>query len=87
MDKIGIAVVVAFGTALIICFLTILGTVLGAFSGWLVGLVFPETLSQVGSTLFGFNEPWQLGAALGFVGAFFRSIQTVNTNKKDKARF
>lgn len=52
----------------------IVGVLFGAFSGWVVGLVFSGTcdyflqyfkLYEVGM--------WQIGAFLGFVGSFFRS--------------
>jgi ABC-type dipeptide/oligopeptide/nickel transport system permease component len=51
----------------------LLGTLFGAFAGWVVGLIFDETLTKL-SALIGFAGPhWQLGAMLGFVGGFFRT--------------
>jgi hypothetical protein len=62
-----------------IMFLPLIGTLAGAFIGWIVGLVFPETIL---STLARFGvrteglQVWQLGACLGFVGAFFKTNVT-----------
>lgn len=66
---------------LIICF-SLIGVLAGAFVGWAVGLFFEETIMGFFSRL-GFDTAgyamWQLGAALGFVGAFFRSTVTTDT--------
>jgi hypothetical protein len=54
----------------------IASTVIGGIVGWVVGLVFPfvpQTINQlVGTELTAF----ELGAVLGFVGAFFRNSST-----------
>lgn len=49
----------------------ILSTAIGGFVGWCTGLVFPHTLGHI-AALLGLNEPYQVGAAAGFVGSFFR---------------
>lgn len=58
----------------------IIGTLFGAFSGWLIGLFFENTiigiLASLGITGF---KMWQIGAFLGFVSGFFKST-TVNYN-------
>ena len=55
-------------------FAPVLGVLIGAFSGWVVGLFFSQTilsfLAVLGITGF---KMWQIGAALGFIGSFFRS--------------
>lgn len=55
----------------------ILGTLFGAFAGWVVGLIFGKTIlsffAALGITGF---KMWQIGAVLGFVGGFFRSSST-----------
>lgn len=63
--------------------LALLRPLLGALAGWVIGLTpmaawVVAGASQVGITL---SAPslWQLGAFLGFVGMFFRSVQS-NTN-------
>jgi hypothetical protein len=60
-----------------ILFFSVLGALFGAIGGWFVGLFFTETLSAVMLLIFGGTVPvWQLGAFLGFVGSFFRAVQT-----------
>lgn len=60
----------------------VLGVLFGAFAGWVVGLFFAETilgfLSRIGMDTAGFAM-WQVGAALGFLGAFFKA--TLKTQK------
>lgn len=75
-----------FGVAAITAALfvgVILNTLLGIVSGWAVGLFFDQSIKQA-LTGFGFNvagvEMWQIGAALGFVGGFFKS----NLSTKEK---
>lgn len=65
------------GSAVAIVFvLPLLGVLGGAFSGWVVGLIFDDTIH---ATLAAFGvkadqvSTWQIGATLGFVGAFFRA--------------
>jgi len=51
----------------------IVGVLFGAFSGWVVGLVFYGT-SDLFLQYFKLNaEMWQVGAFLGFVASFFRA--------------
>ena len=74
----GLALIAAL--AFIAC---IISTVMGAAVGWVVGLVFHDTifdfLRRIGIDVTGMSM-WQIGASLGFIGSFFRSNQTV---KKD----
>lgn len=61
-------------TVALLFVMPLLGVLLGAFSGWVVGLFFSETilsfLAALGFTGF---KMWQIGASLGFVGSFFKS--------------
>lgn len=62
----------------LIFFAPLIGVLLGAFSGWIVSLFFDDTirltLLACGVQL-GHLELWQLGATLGFISGFFRSVQ------------
>ncbi len=64
---------------LFVFFAPVLMTLLGAFGGWVVGLFFSETilgfLEQIGITGV---KMWEVGASLGFLGGFFRSIHFSN---------
>jgi uncharacterized membrane protein len=64
--------------------LPLTGTLLGAFTGWVVGLFFTEAilsfLHRAGVNTIGL-ELWQVGAALGFMGAFFRGVTHTRTAK------
>lgn len=73
MEKIISAVGIIAGSFALIFFAPVLGVLLGAFSGWVVGLFFGNTILGVAASLGlqGFSM-WQLGASLGFVGGFFR---------------
>jgi hypothetical protein len=55
------------------------GAAMGAFSGWVVGLFFSETILGFLAT-FGIKgfAMWQVGLSLGFIGGFFRSSHTIN---------
>lgn len=59
----------------------LLGTLVGAFSGWVVGFFYSgpilNGLQRAGIDTSGL-ELWQVGATLGFVGGFFR----VTSSKK-----
>ena len=46
---------------------------IGAFTGWAVGVIFPATMSLASQMLGIEAEPWQLGVIFGFIGGFFRS--------------
>ena len=71
------------GIAALILFLGILGVLGGIVSGWIVGLFFTDliigTIGRTGLDTAGL-EVWHLGGTLGFIGAFFKSVQT-NTAK------
>lgn len=59
---------------MIVLFIGIIaGTAFGALGGWIIGLVFTDTITIIGAKLFGFTEPWEIGAALGFIGSFFKT--------------
>lgn len=67
----------------IVFFLGILGVLGGIFGGWIVGLFFTDliigTIARIGVDTAGL-EVWHIGGTLGFIGAYFKSVQT-NTNK------
>lgn len=52
----------------------VLSALVGALSGWAVGLFFSDTVLRLFAHLGveGF-EMWQIGLFLGFIGGFFRS--------------
>jgi hypothetical protein len=64
-----------FLTLLILFAVPVLAAVVGAFSGWVVGLFFSaailHTLNTLGLGTQGI-EMWELGATLGFIGGFFK---------------
>lgn len=62
-----------------ICLLPLIGTLIGAFTGWIVGIFWPTTFGAV-LAHFGLSAfaPYQIGAALGFVGGFFKAVQLKN---------
>lgn len=78
MEKVVAAVVM--GAALIFI-APLVGTLVGAFTGWTVGLFFTETifgfLTRLGFDAAGFSM-WQIGAAMGFFGGFLR-VRTHST--------
>ena len=51
------------------------GTIIGAFTGWVVGLFFGKPILAILAAIGieGFTM-LQIGAFLGFVGSFFRSV-------------
>lgn len=67
------------GAILFAIFMT--GPLLGGLAGYVAGLFFGETilgtLNQLGMHV---TSMWALGMTLGFVGGFFKAIQT-NTTK------
>jgi hypothetical protein len=78
-----VAVVVG-GILTVLAFLflaPLLGAAFGAFSGWVVGLIFTDTMGKLVTVIPGGFTPLELGAALGFIGGFFKS--TVTTKKSD----
>lgn len=67
----------AFALIVIIFLLfPLIGSLVGAFAGWVVGLFFEDTIL---STLARFGVDtgglamWQLGCTLGFIGGFFKT--------------
>ena len=72
MDAVVKAVIVFLGVVALLAFMVPLMTLIGAFTGLMVGLFFPETIGGLaGRLLWDGAEPWQLGAAFGFIGGFF----------------
>lgn len=69
-----VGLVVALGVAALIVIFALLGTLFGAFGGWVVGWFFSDTILGVLAAfgLTGFKM-WQIGAFLGFFGSFFKS--------------
>lgn len=55
-------------------FLIIFGTLFGGVAGWVIGMVFDQTIDalKVWASLEDVTD-FQLGAMLGFVGGFFRA--------------
>lgn len=60
---------ITFALILVGC---ILGAACGAFSGWIVAMVFVDTFAKL-TALTGFAA-YQLGAIAGFFGGFVRTI-------------
>ena len=62
--------------AILIFGMPLLGVLFGAFSGWVVGLFFTDTvigfLGRLGVETAGL-EVWQVGAAMGFLGGFLKT--------------
>lgn len=77
MEKFVLAIGVAGLVALLLLVLPLVGTVFGALSGWVVGLLFSETILGFFTAL-GITglKMWQIGASLGFIGGFFKATQT-----------
>lgn len=59
------------------------GALVGSGAGWVVGLVFDDSLKLL-ATAMGIPtaEPYQLGAILGFVGGFVRASVSTETKSK-----
>jgi hypothetical protein len=70
------------GVLLAFFLMPLIGIAVGAFIGWVVGLVFPGTIGIIGTLLTsGATMPaWQVGAILGFVGGFFKTRVTSTNN-------
>ena len=64
-----------FAALLVIFIGIILGTFIGALTGWIVGWFFGDTILSIFAYIGikGFSM-WQIGAFLGFVSGFFRSV-------------
>lgn len=71
------AILVIGVIVLAILVLPLLGAVVGAFCGLIVGAVFDESMTKFLAMLHTDMAPYQLGAMLGFIGGFFKS--TVST--------
>lgn len=59
----------------VLAFFTVFATLMGAFSGWVVGWFFADTILPFFSYIFGAAhgfQMWEIGASLGFIGSFFR---------------
>ena len=84
MSENTIAIVIA-GLITIVAFflLALASTLLGAFTGWLVGLTpLGAGVMKIWVGLTGIEcDLWELGAFLGFISGFFRSI--LNFGDKD----
>lgn len=84
MDKIIAGALGALALVALVFFIVILGTLMGAVAGWIVGLFFGETilttLSRFGVDVLGL-QMWQLGATLAFVGSFFKAVQHSGSKK------
>lgn len=66
-----------------IMFFVVLGTLMGTVSGWIVGLLFGDTILGIASQLGIRNvSMWQLGAFLGFVGGFLKTKVTAEVKAK-----
>lgn len=78
----------AFGTIFLVTgvvFLAIiLGTMMGGVAGWVVGLVFNDTMLALKDFLGTDATNFQVGAALGFVGGFFRATVNAKTTAEKK---
>jgi hypothetical protein len=85
MESLGKLVAGILTVCLMLFFILVLGPVIGALSGLVVGWLFEPSIRQVfaafGVDLTGIAM-WQLGAVLAFVGSFFKAAYT-STEKKD----
>lgn len=77
-----VAVLALAGFFALLLVAPILSALVGALSGWVVGLFFGETVLGIFAQLgIGGVEMWQVGLFLGFVGGFFRA--SFSSSKKD----
>lgn len=77
MYKFSAAIFAVFGLISLFAGLVLLISITGAFMGWVVGLVFPNTMQLLADMLRITAEPWQLGLIFGFVGSFLKSSFSV----------
>ena len=82
MDKMA----VAFGSIALgiggIFFFVILGTLMGGIAGWVVGLIFGDTILGIASQLGIHNVTmFQLGSFMGFMGGFLKTKVTAEVKK------
>ena len=74
MDKLSTMLAGLVLIAIVFFLAPLVGVLVGAFSGWVVGLFFPTTFNVLLAAIgLGQFAVWQLGAALGFVGGFLQS--------------
>lgn len=69
------ALLIPLAAAAVVGIIAIFSALVGAFAGWSVGLLFPETMNAFAQTV-GLEAPYQLGAAFAFIGSFFRTAAT-----------
>lgn len=66
-----------------IFFFVIMGTFLGGVAGWVVGLVFGDTILGIAGQLGMHNiTMFQLGSFLGFIGGFLKTKVTAEVKAK-----
>lgn len=81
MSKIIAGLVAGLVAAAMLVLLIVFGTLMGALSGWIVGWFFADTILPFFSYIFTAAHPfqmWEIGAALGFIGGFFKGGITIN---------
>lgn len=77
MREVGEAIGTVLGLIALAFLAIIVGTLMGAITGWVVGLFFGNAiLGALASFGVVGVSMWQLGAFLGFVGGFFRTTVT-----------
>ena len=81
MEKLVVSLLVLFGTALVSFIRTLAGALFGGISGWIVGLVFNESVTLIMNTYIPEFTMFQIGAALGWIGSFFRATLSTNQGK------
>lgn len=77
MDKFLVGVAWLFGMALLLLMAVFIGPLVGAFSAWILGMAFPETMGILVAFMH-VTAPWQTGFLLGVVGSFLTTKTTVN---------
>lgn len=86
MEKFLAAIGIFFVAILLIFISPIIGVLIGAFSGWIVGMLAPVWV-PTGLALLGIkvtaDQLVVLGAALGFLGGFLRVARPSNKGKED----
>lgn len=82
LKVIGGTALTAVIAALLVFIACVGGAAFGALGGWVVGWFFDDTLyaAQRAFHISPALAPWQLGAALGFVGGFFKT--SVSSSRK-----
>jgi len=85
MEKIAVGMGMIILASVSVFLMVSLAPLLGAFSGWIVSIIFPNWVSG-GFAAFGLHiDPsdfYKIGAMLGWVGAFFK-FSANKTMKKD----